>query len=353
MVFRLFNSNNNLKTSLSVTGVILTMLAVSSHFNRRNSFKPFSNYNENSASYSNIFSHRVNTFFKPLPVKTWNKSANILDGCYHVYLDVGSNIGVQVRKLYEPQLFLDAPVHKIFAQFFGPFEKRSKIERSMKPGDSYVCSVGFEPNSHHTQYLKEIVKNYQKCHGWNVHFFTESGVSNKNGVTKFFSDNSHANFEWGGGILPPEIMQTSKKTDGNKYKNVTLIRLSEFVNQVVANRRLPQLPNLAHLADKGQLADIPPRVAMKMDIEGSEVDVVPDLIFSGSLQYVNIMMVEWHPHFERNPIRKGISQNLNKVMEMLDKYVQSLRPEARTVDFKILNFDDEKYHNLKPELTNC
>ncbi len=25
---------------------------------------------------------------------------NPLDGCYHVYLDVGSNIGIQVRKLF-------------------------------------------------------------------------------------------------------------------------------------------------------------------------------------------------------------------------------------------------------------
>ena len=27
------------------------------------------------------------------------------DGCYHVFLDVGSNIGNHVRFLYEPQLY--------------------------------------------------------------------------------------------------------------------------------------------------------------------------------------------------------------------------------------------------------
>ena len=27
------------------------------------------------------------------------------DGCYHVFLDVGSNIGVHARFLYEPDLF--------------------------------------------------------------------------------------------------------------------------------------------------------------------------------------------------------------------------------------------------------
>ena len=49
---------------------------------------------------------------------------NILDGCYHVYLDVGSNIGVQVRKLYEPRKYPDAYVHEIFdfiTKFFSLF----------------------------------------------------------------------------------------------------------------------------------------------------------------------------------------------------------------------------------------
>ena len=34
------------------------------------------------------------------------------------------------------------------------------------------------------------------------------------------------------------------------------------------------------------------RVLMKMDIEGSEIDVIPDIIFTGGLQYVNKVMIE-------------------------------------------------------------
>ena len=67
-----------------------------------------------------------------------------MDGCYHVYLDVGSNIGVQVRKLFEPHLYPKAKVQKIFDHFFGPIELRSES----------VCAVGFEPNPNHTTYLK-------------------------------------------------------------------------------------------------------------------------------------------------------------------------------------------------------
>ena len=43
---------------------------------------------------------------------------NPLDGCYHVYLDVGSNIGVQIRKLFEPENYPNATVLQIFNENF-------------------------------------------------------------------------------------------------------------------------------------------------------------------------------------------------------------------------------------------
>ena len=42
-----------------------------------------------------------------------------LDGCYHVYLDVGSNVGVQVRKLFQPEDYPRAKVLPVFEDFFG------------------------------------------------------------------------------------------------------------------------------------------------------------------------------------------------------------------------------------------
>ena len=55
---------------------------------------------------------------------------NFLDGCHHVYLDVGSNIGVQIRKLFEPERYPDAPIHSFFTQNFGTIDKR----KSSHPG---------------------------------------------------------------------------------------------------------------------------------------------------------------------------------------------------------------------------
>ena len=47
------------------------------------------------------------------------------------------------------------------------------------------------------------------------------------------------------------------------------------------------------------------KVVVKMDIEGSEVDVIPDLIFNGGLAHTNLLLIEWHPRAERIAERKA------------------------------------------------
>ena len=77
-----------------------------------------------------------------------DRRVNFLDGCRFVYLDVGTNIGVQIRKLFEPELYPNAKIHKIFEQYFG--DKKQRIR-------SGVCAVGFEPNPNHTLYLQSKI----------------------------------------------------------------------------------------------------------------------------------------------------------------------------------------------------
>ena len=50
---------------------------------------------------------------------TENERPNFLNGCRHVYLDVGSNVGVQVRKLFQPELYDKAPIIPAFRTNFG------------------------------------------------------------------------------------------------------------------------------------------------------------------------------------------------------------------------------------------
>ena len=268
---------------------------------------------------------------------------NILNGCYHVYLDVGSNIGVQVRKLFEPEIYPGASVHSIFNKNFGSIEQRRK---AYSENGQIVCAVGFEPNHHHTQYLKEVESSYNNC-GWRVLFLTESAVSDRNGTTKFYTDQAYKNMEWGGGILPPKIINiaidSTKDEKHSKSNNVTLIRLSEFLKNVVGERVLPVPSSISN----------PPRVVMKMDIEGSEVDVIPDLIFSGGFQYINSIMVEWHERLENLPERKKVHQTLETIVRSLSDYSATMKSHGTKFDFNLLNLDDESYYTSKFKLPKC
>ena len=120
---------------------------------------------------------------------------NLLDGCYHVYLDVGSNIGVQVRKLFQPKEYPGAGAIKVFREAFGEWVDTSYLTRLMlspnvtySDDPAYICAVGFEPNPRHAPGLKEIERAYLDC-AWRAHFFTETAVSNYTGSTKFYTDN--------------------------------------------------------------------------------------------------------------------------------------------------------------------
>lgn len=75
-----------------------------------------------------------------------------------MYLDVGTNLGVQIRKLYEPQLYPNAKVLALFDKYF-PIGIRNS-----------VCTFGFEPNPLHRSKLAQLSKRYN-AQGWNVRIF--------------------------------------------------------------------------------------------------------------------------------------------------------------------------------------
>ena len=91
---------------------------------------------------------------------------------------------------------------------------------------------------------------------------------------------------------------------------------------------------------------------MKMDIEGSEVDVMPDLIFTGGLQYINAIMVEWHERLEKLPQRKRAQQQLETIVETLSEYSENMKNDSK-IDFHLLNLDDESYYKSKFKLPKC
>ena len=176
---------------------------------------------------------------------------------------------------------------------------------------------------------------------------TQCGVSDHNGISRFYTDEAYQNLEWGGGILPPKIINIAKDNmkdkENSNFSNITLIRLSNFLKNVLGKRIVPVLPSQSS----------PPRVVMKMDIEGSEVDVIPDLIFNGGLQYINILMVEWHARLENLPERKKSQHLLQQTVKLLSDYSNTMKEKGAKYNFSLVNMDDETYFTSRFELPKC
>ena len=265
---------------------------------------------------------------------------NILDGCYHIYLDVGSNIGNQIRKLFEPEKYPNAPLLAKFDQYFGAIENR---RFSSLKGDSMVCVVGFEPNPVHALYLKELEKAYLRC-GWNINVMTATGVSNRNGIAKFYQVKP-VGLNLGGGILPPNLSNIKMKNQGTEIRNenrVTLIRLADFLEHTVSKRKIPMYDTKD-----------PPKVVMKMDIEGSEIDVIPDVVLNGGLSLIDLLMVEWHARYERLSSRREAHDQIRQVLKSMSTYGEGLNHDDANSSFRYLDLDDETYQNDKLDFPNC
>jgi hypothetical protein len=84
------------------------------------------------------------------------------------------------------------------------------------------------------------------------------------GTVSFISDNDVDNFEWGGNI---------HNLNGTITGSVKKMRLADYVIEKVINRKIPKVNSTQ-----------PPSILMKMDIEGSELEVTTDLIVTGAMQ---------------------------------------------------------------------
>ena len=139
-----------------------------------------------------------------------------------------------------------------------------------------------------------IEKSYREC-GWRTWFMKETGVSNRTGSGTFYSDGDVKN-ELGGGILSPTVNKIALETKKSP-KPISLVQLSQFLVHVVGKRKLP--PSLPEAQQR------PPKVLMKMDIEGSEIDVLPDILLNGGLSVIHGLFIEFHPRLEKIPKRQG------------------------------------------------
>jgi hypothetical protein len=178
--------------------------------------------------------------------------------CKMVYLDVGSNIGVQVRKLFEPARYPQAEILPLFDHFFG-------TNRNRTPG---LCAIGIEMNPKHTMRLSALEYHYTQTCGYSVRFFKETAATTHGGWVDFWTGGN----KWEDGASQ-YLKPADRKTPNTRKAHA--LDLVEFILQEI-------LP----------VADV---VVMKMDIEGSEFDLLPLLVMKGAACNLDLIFVETHP----------------------------------------------------------
>ena len=92
---------------------------------------------------------------------------------------------------------------------------------------------------------------------------------------------------------------------------------------------------------------------MKTDIERSEMEVISDIIFTGGLQYVNRLMIEWHQRIEKLEKRKQRHDSLNTATIALSKYSELMNNEKGHFDFLLMGPHDETYGTNIYPLPEC
>lgn len=200
------------------------------------------------------------------------------DDCGHVYLDVGSNIGVQVRKLFEPLKYPGAPVLSMFSKHFGS----STLIRN------HVCAFGFEANPAHAPRLAKVQQCYQSK-GWRTNFIVPRVVSTIDGrAIEFITTNQSKNTDGGASIL-----RHKWGPGGTRVNRVTSLDFPAWLERHIFSRRLPKGFGYGDNMTR-------PVVLMKMDIEGAEYRLLPQLLSHGALcrNKIDYMYSEEHGRWE-------------------------------------------------------
>ena len=233
--------------------------------------------------------------------------------CRHIYYDLGSNVGVQIRKLYEPELFPKASVLPYFRKYF--------LNASVAPNNTFggVCAIGFEANGVHTDYLLKLNRHFQQ-RGYPAVVFTDAAVNNRSGTVTFFEDKGSEKdrHEWGASVY----MRPQLKMNSNFSFTALSVDISHFMQKVF------------HLWQRRNFNSITSKVLAKMDIEGSEFYVLPYMIEKKTLCLVNLIMIEWH-HDIAHKLKIGVNATKDRISDWTR--------QNKDCQFELKDLDDESY----------
>ncbi len=220
------------------------------------------------------------------------KTSDLTKRCEYIYFDVGSHIGVQVRKLFQPERYPEALVKPIFEKYF-PADK------------SNVCAIGFEPNPVHRGVLDKI-ESFYNGRGWRTIFYPFAAYHKYDDHLWFKSDGDSGHNFWGASLLGG---------NGEKYE-VKGVDLALFVKNIVLYHQ-------------------PKAVVMKLDIEGSEEQVIPRMTEEKTFCLLDLVMVEMH-YFTKE-------MNNGTLTRFRDAGIRNRGSDCPR--WNLLELDDESYLN--------
>ena len=85
-----------------------------------------------------------------------------------------------------------------------------------------------------------------------------------------------------------------------------------------------------------------------MDIEGSEVEVIPNLIYSQSFDFIDVILVEFHNFL--NQKKRKVESDWLRFFTQDYTYLYNL---VQNRSIEIFDFDDESYHLSNYSLPKC
>jgi FkbM family methyltransferase len=214
-----------------------------------------------------------------------SQNKSLADGCFHVFLDVGANMGVHGRFLLEPEKFPLA--NKSRAIFEGQFGKHRD--------NRDFCAFEFEPNPRHKEKLEENRLAYEAM-GWRYHVIN-AAVGVEPGILPFYSrKQSHQ-----------DDFRAEPIKGATTIINVTVVHFAPWLRKHILQRQIPQITYGKYSSPYNK-----PKIVMKMDIERLEFQVLPDMLANGVLCQLDFAFAEFHgtgPH--HSEIRRGMDQVLS------------------------------------------
>jgi hypothetical protein len=230
---------------------------------------------------------------------------------------IGANLGVQARKLYEHKRFKKGSLSMLFDDLFGLQNREN------------VCTFAFEPNPRHQPRLREMEAVYNSL-DLRYHYFPVA-VSTINTNLLLGRPNSE-------GQAAASLVKDGVKTDKHTISVKVIDFPSFFREHILKSTFFDSMTK----RPRG-------KILCKMDIEGEEFNLLPNLIQSGDICYIDTMTTEFHRtvslknHLVGGFLKKSATdKTLEEFQQNLQLIATNYTPGCKTT---FLHLDDESYSN--------